>query len=95
MHINPDHFLETPEGRIATQERNAAAWKECYVALEEALRAAKPTSQLFLMIGAQGSGKSTWARRKLLDDSNAIIFDAILVKQVERAPILADRKSVV
>lgn len=89
MHINPDHFLETPAGRFITPERNAWAWKECYAALEEALSAANPNSRLFLMVGAQGSGKSTWARRTIADDPNAIVFDAILVKRSEREPILA------
>lgn len=89
MHINPDHFLETPEGRITTPERNAWAWKECYLVLDEALRSAHPDTQLYVMVGAQGSGKSTWARRKLSEDTGAIIFDAILVKRVEREPILA------
>jgi predicted kinase len=89
MHINPDHFLETPEGRIITEQRNAWAWQECYAALERALGAAHPMSRLFLMVGAQGSGKSTWARRTVLEDPHAIIFDAILVKRSEREPILA------
>lgn len=89
MHINPDHFLETAQGRITTAERNTAAWQACHLALEQALRSAPPGTQLFLMVGAQGSGKSTWARRKVLEDPGAIIFDAILVKKLERAPILA------
>jgi hypothetical protein len=89
VHINPDHFLETPEGRITTPEGNAWAWQQCYVALEGALSASDPKSRLYLMVGAQGSGKSTWARKTLAADPNAIIFDAILVKRSERKPLLA------
>ena len=88
MHINPDHFLETPEGRVITPERNAWAWEECNRVLHETLRNASPPSSLYVMVGAQASGKSTWARRKQSDEPEAIIFDAILVKRSEREPIL-------
>jgi predicted kinase len=40
------------------------------------------------MIGCQASGKSTWARRKCTEDSAAIAFDAILVKQAERQSVV-------
>ena len=62
MHINPDHFLVTPDGRVTTPERNAWAWAQCLAALPAALTAAGPGSTLYVLIGAQGSGKSTWAR---------------------------------
>ena len=88
MHINPDHFLETPEGRVITPERNAWAWEECYRVLHETLRNASPPSSLYVMVGAQASGKSTWARRKHSEEPAAIVFDAILVKRSEREPIL-------
>ena len=88
MHINPDHYLQTAQGRITTPERNAWAWQECHVALERALTIAGPQSRLYLLVGAQGSGKSTWARRAIVDDPDAIVFDAILVKRTERAPLL-------
>ena len=88
MHINPDHFLETPEGRILTPERNARAWEQCYDALRDALDKASPTSRLYVMVGAQASGKSTWARRTMNEEPGAIIFDAISgPKRSERAPI--------
>jgi len=88
VHINPDHYLQTAQGRITTPERNAWAWQECHVALDQALRIARPQSRLYLLVGAQGSGKSTWARRAIVDDPDAIVFDAILVKRTERAPLL-------
>ena len=88
MHINPDHFLETPEGRRYSHERNAEAWRRCFAALDDALRASSPRSTIYLMVGCQASGKSTWARAKYREDPNVIIFDAILVKKSERRPIL-------
>jgi hypothetical protein len=89
MHINPDHFLQTPEGRITTPERNVKAWEQCFEALASALAHAQPGIRLYVLIGAQGSGKSSWAEGLVEADSHAVIFDAILVKRSERAPILA------
>jgi diamine N-acetyltransferase len=88
-HINPDHFLDTPQGRLTTPERNALAWQQCRAALDAALRTAAPGATLCLMIGAQGSGKSCWARRHVASERDAIVFDAILVQRFERAPLLA------
>lgn len=88
-HINPDHFLDTPQGRLTTAERNAFAWQQCRAALAAALRGAPAGARLYLMIGAQGAGKSTWARQRTAIDGTAIIFDAILVQRFERAPLLA------
>lgn len=88
MHINPDHFLETPECRIWTSERNAVAWKQSFAALDEALRGRSARSVVYIMVGCQASGKSTWARARKREEPHAIIFDAILVKKSERQPIL-------
>jgi predicted kinase len=89
VHLNPDHFLETPSGRQLTPERNAWAWEQCYAALPVALKtAAASGGKLYVMIGAQASGKSTWARGRKLIEPNCVIFDAILVRKSERAPIL-------
>ena len=89
MHINPDHFLQTSAGRLTTPQRNAEAWAKCFAALDAALDAVASSNKVYVLIGPQGSGKSSWARRKATEDSSAIIFDAILVKRSERAPILA------
>lgn len=89
MHINPDHFLETPEGRLTTPERNADAWKKCYSALEAALAVATPSTKLYVLVGAQGSGKTEWVRQRAKEEPEAVFFDAILVKRSERAPIVA------
>jgi hypothetical protein len=88
VHINPDHYLETPAGRITTPERNAEAWKRCFAALDVALESAALEAKVYVLVGPQGSGKSTWARLRKVEEPDAIIFDAILVKRSERRPIL-------
>jgi predicted kinase len=92
MHINPDHFLQTPEGRVITPELNARAWEQCYAALPAALAAARASRRIYVLVGAQGSGKSTWGRATHAREPDAVIFDAILVKRSERAPILAEAR---
>ena len=89
MHINPDHFLETPEGRVTTHDLNNEAWRASYRAFHQALAAATPDTEVYVLIGSQGSGKSTWAKSLAKRLPTAIIFDAILVKHRERSPILA------
>jgi predicted kinase len=88
VHINPDHFLQTERGRVITHERNMAAWEQSYVALHAALRDAGPATKVYVLVGPQGSGKSTWARSRHRAEPDAIFFDAILVKRSERRPIL-------
>lgn len=88
MHINPDHFLETDQGRVVTEDRNRTAWQQCYAALAREVAREGANSRVFVLVGPQGAGKSTWARSLARSDPTAIIFDAILVKRVERAPIL-------
>ena len=88
VHINPDHFLETENGRVTTPELNFQAWQRCYKALDEALRAATPNTRVYVMVGPQGSGKSTWVRANAPGLRDAIVFDAILVKRSERETVL-------
>jgi predicted kinase len=90
MHINPDHFLETAAGRVITPERNAWAWEQCFAVLPGALADAGGDGVLYVLVGAQGSGKSTWARARKAQEPGCVIFDAILVKRCERSPILAE-----
>nr|WP_174505788.1 AAA family ATPase [Acinetobacter sp. Marseille-Q1620] len=87
MHINPDYFLETPNGRIYTPERNNHAWQQCYLALKKAIQSGQ-FNKVYLLIGCQASGKTSWAKQQLKVDSKAIIFDAILVKSSERKKVI-------
>lgn len=89
MHFNPDHFLETAHGRVTTPERNRDAWIACWIGYGAALARAEASTVLYLMVGAQGSGKSVQARAIRAAEPQAIVFDAILVKRNERAPLLA------
>ena len=87
-HINPDHFLQTDAGRVITPELNARAWELSYEALGDALVRATGETTLYVLVGPQGAGKSTWARAFIQSDPRAIVFDAILVKKSERAIII-------
>lgn len=87
MHINPDHFLETPQGRHLSALRNKIAWDLSFQALDLALKCGI-AEKIYIMIGCQASGKSTWANKQHQLEDRIIIFDAILVKRSERAPIL-------
>ena len=87
-HINPDHFLQTDTGRVITPELNAEAWRRSYEAFDAALLHSTQATILYLLVGPQGAGKSTWARKLVHDDMRTIVFDAILVKQSEREPLL-------
>lgn len=88
MHINPDHFLETPAGRVWTKEANAKAWAKSYELLDECLAAAAPGARVYVLIGPQGAGKTTWAHKHLSKHPSDIVFDAILVQRSEREPII-------
>jgi predicted kinase len=90
VHLNPDHFLDTPCGRPITPERNRWAWQQCFNALPSGLiAAAAARAPLYVLVGAQAAGKTTWARTVLEREPRAVVFDAILVKTSERAPVLA------
>ena len=89
MHINLDDLLETPGGRICTRERVDEALKQCFAALAAALASATDQTTVYVLVGAQAAGKTTWARAKAAQDPNAVLFDWILVKKSERQPIVA------
>jgi hypothetical protein len=93
MHINPDHFLQTENGRVITEELNKLAWEKSFAALDEALRVAGPSTKVYVLVGPQGAGKSTWAKAMYPTLGNPIIFDAILVKVAERLPIVSSAKA--
>jgi len=87
MHINPDHFLQTSSGRVWTPERNKQAWQSAYRLLDHALND-KALAKVYLLIGPQGSGKSTWVRCQGSVE-HVVFFDAILVKRSERTEVLS------
>lgn len=88
MHINPDHFLQTDQGRVFTPERNRNAWASSYRALERTLGEIAHPATVYLLVGPQGAGKSTWVRNRPVAEG-AVYFDAILVKRSERAEVLS------
>ena len=88
MHINPDHYLETVSGRVFTSERNQMAWAKCFHDLENEIINNSSVQIVYVLIGCQAAGKSTWADKKIKEEPYNIIFDAILVKKEERGPIL-------
>jgi predicted kinase len=95
--FNPDDYLWTPEGRIYTEERNAAAWEQMYADLDAILKIAEPAARLYVVMGVQGGGKSTWIRNncRALGPS-AVFMDAAVParRHRERVLALAQRSSV-
>ena len=88
--FNPDDYLQTPEGRVYTDERNAAAWERIYSELEALFREATQETRFFIVIGVQGSGKTTWIKRNLVSlGPSAICLDAALPAKRHRARALA------
>jgi hypothetical protein len=88
--FNPDDYLWTPEGRVYTDERNAAAWDQMYADLNAVLRPATPATCLYVVMGVQGGGKTTWIRKNY--DSlgpSAIFVDAAVPARRHRERILA------
>ncbi len=86
--INPDDFLETPEGRVWTPERNEEAWRLSYAALERALELSPALMRVVVVCGIQGAGKSTWIASQPASPST-IYFDAALPGVRHRAKIIS------
>lgn len=95
--FNPDDYLQTSEGRVYTEERNAAAWEQMYRDLQLLLSAAGPETRLFVVMGVQGGGKTTWIRTnyEALGPSAVFMDAAVPAKRHrERALALAKRAGV-
>ena len=86
--INPDDFLETPEGRVWTVERNEEAWRLSYAALERVLELASASMRVVVVCGIQGAGKSTWIALQPVSPST-IYFDAALPGVRHRARVIS------
>jgi predicted kinase len=88
--FNPDDYLQTPQGRVYTDEDNAAAWEQIYSELEALFSRATPDTRFFIVMGVQGSGKSTWIRRNLVSlGTSAVCLDAALPARRHRMRALA------
>ncbi|TXN44013.1 AAA family ATPase [Methylobacterium sp. WL7] len=85
--IDPDRFLETGSGRVWTPERNAAAWRLAYAALERSL-VGGGIDRVVIVCGLQGAGKSTWVAAQDRD-AGRVYVDAALPGVRHRAPIIA------
>jgi len=89
-YFNPDDYLETSTGRVFTPERSAVAFERAYEDLESALRRASPDARLFLVVGVQGAGKTTWVQQHAdALGGSAFFFDAALPRAVHRARALS------
>ena len=89
--INPDDFLETPEGRVWTPERNEEAWRLSYAALENAIELSPALMRVVVVCGVQGAGKSTWIASQPASPST-IYFDAALPGARHRAKVISIAK---
>jgi len=88
--FNPDDYLQTEEGRLYTDERNAAAWERIYSELEELFRDSTADTRFFVVLGVQGGGKTSWIRKHSGSlGSSAICLDAALPARRHRARALS------
>ena len=93
-YFNPDDYLETSTGRVFTPERSAAAFDRAYSDLEDALRSAPPDARLFVVVGIQGAGKTTWVQQNAdALGTGAFFFDAALPRAVHRARVVSIAKA--
>jgi len=93
-YFNPDDYLETDSGRVFTPERSGAAFDRTYADLEVALQRASPGAKLFVVVGTQGAGKTTWIRANANQlGPSAYFFDAALPRAVHRARPLGISKA--
>ncbi len=89
-HIDPDHYLATPAGRVDSPDLARAAWDRAYAALQAALERIGTAGRLYVVCGLQGAGKSTWIRNHAaaLGDS-VVCFDGALPSRRHRSRALA------
>src|SRR5262245_24432756 len=88
--FNPDDYLQTPQGRVFTEERNAAAWEQLYEDIEALFAAGAPETRFFIVMGVQGAGKTTWIRNhRAALGAAAAVMDAAVPAKRHRARALA------
>ena len=89
-HIDPDNYLQTESGRLFTEERNRVAWEQAYADLESALRSAGPNCRLYVVVGLQGAGKTSWIQRSAESCGvESVFLDAALPARRHRCRALA------
>lgn len=87
MIICPDRHRVTALGTYdPSPEASALAWKLCFDQLHDAIRSGD-LKLVTLLVGAPGSGKSTWAMQ-YADDVAQVVFDATFSRKIEREPIV-------
>ena len=93
IYINPDTYLETERGRVFTTERSERAWQRAFSELSIALCSGvrKP---LYVVVGVQGAGKTTWVQANAALLAGSVVFDAALPAKRHRAKVLACAKEV-
>jgi hypothetical protein len=87
--FNPDDYLITSEGRVFTNERSAIAWESLHSDMDALFSAADSDTRLFIVMGVQGAGKTTWIRtnHEALGAS-AVFLDAALPAKRHRVRAL-------
>jgi predicted kinase len=72
--IDPDDFLDLCRLEPISQEEGKAAWEKAYAALETALADTGSHGELFVVVGIQAGGKSTWVKKMLLTAGERKVF---------------------
>ena len=69
------------------------AWQRTYAHLEQTLRDSAGSVTLYVVMGVQGGGKSTWVQSQLPTLQNAVFLDAALPARRHRTKALSIAKS--
>lgn len=88
--IDPDQFLDLSAGQPISPEAGRAAWAQAYERLEQRLAELGAGATLYVVMGLQGAGKSTWVAQQLAQSSpRAIYFCGPLPSRRHRERALA------
>lgn len=87
--VSPDKHLLDDNKYIWSKARANNAWAKAHLEFEELLKTTTPV-KVYLMCGAQCSGKTTWIRNHKPTEPGAhIYFDAVLKLSSERAVFIS------